>query len=1015
MEALERIPDPEPGQSLDLEAIEARLRAKTEKTYWRSLEEIAETPEFQKFVDDEFPNRSSIADIDRRSFIKFMGASLALAGVGSLSGCRSLIMPRQTIVPYVKAPEQAPGIPAYFASAYSRGGYATGVVVKSLDGRPGKIEGNPEHPASLGATDTFTQSALLTMYDPDRSQNVMDGTLIADWDEFYKAARAQLAEAERDGGAGVRILTGEVSSPVFLDVLRKFMAKYPRAQWVTWEPAGRQNAADGAALAFGYDVETNYHFDKADVVLSLDADFFQGMPGSVRYTRDFMSRRKVDGKHAELNRLYAVETAPNLAGAFADHRIAVKPSDFEAYVRSLAGALGVPNVPGAGSKTLPWQAQLVRDLQAHRGRCLVVAGEWQSPAVHALVHAMNAALGNVGETVVYREPVAPNRTRQIENFRRLTEEMSGGLVKTLFILGGNPVYSAPADIDFKAALANVPFSVHSDLYANETAALCTWHVPEAHFLESWGDARAFDGTISIVQPLIEPLYAGRPLYSTLAGTFDKPIPDQQRVKEFYGASHMRAQGDNAWNEALASGMIANSSLPTMVPELRGDMNLPPMRGGGGVEVIFQPDPTIWDGQFANNGWLQELPKPLTTITWDNTVQMSPADAQAMGLANESRVRVEVNGASVEMGVWPMPGHPDGCITIHLGFGRTKAGRIGDGIGVDPQPLRTSATLWSASNATLTKLGGRYPIAAAQMHHSMEGRDIVRSGTLEDFEHHPDLAPPGAHHGDKEAPSLYPKNVWGYEYEGYQWAMTVDLNLCTGCGACVTACQAENNIPVVGKDQVHNGREMHWLRVDRYYSSAASDDRPLANVTTHHQPILCMHCEMAPCEPVCPVAATVHSHEGLNQMVYNRCVGTRYCSNNCPYKVRRFNYFGYTMGIRNFDQPGDMPLFRMLNNPDVTVRSRGVMEKCTYCVQRINSARITAKKEGRRIEDGEVVTACQQACPANVFVFGDITDPESKVSKSKKDLRNYLLLEELNTKPRTTYLGRIYNPNPEIKS
>ena len=978
---------------LNLEEVRTKLEGKSGKEYWRSLEELADTEEFREFLHREFPREAAVWDetYGRRQFLTLMGASLALAG---LNACTK--QPDEKIVPYVRQPEIAPpGESLSFATAMVHGGYATGILATSHMGRPTKIEGNPTHPASLGATDIFAQASVLSLYDPDRSRVPVFRGNIGIRDRFLSDLDQTVRVQRSLKGSGLRILTETVTSPTLAHQLNEILREFPRARWHQYDPVTLDNVREGARIAFGQYVQTRYRFDKADVILSIDSDFLTNGSGAVRYARDFSGKRKVSGGKTRMSRLYAIESSPTNVGAVADHRLAVRSGEIGSMVRFVARALGVA-VQGSAGEHQPWMDQAVTDLQAHRGSSIVVAGPYQPASVHALVHLINERLGNAGSTVEYSDSVESRPVDQLQSFRSLIQDIELGSVDTLIILGGNPVYSAPVDLDFAGALDSVRFSVHLGLYDNETAERCTWHIPQAHFLESWSDARSYDGTTTIIQPLITPLYRGvfspHELLEEVLGRPGRKSHDITR--DFWKTRYARPDFDRFWQEALHDGIVPNTMLPARPLRVTGSSVL--VAAGtsshvpGGVEIAFRPDPGIWDGQYANNAWLQELPKPLTTLTWDNAALISPSTAQAFGLDNEDIVELVSDGRSIEAPVWIMPGHPDRSVTVHLGYGQSRAGRVGSNRGFNAYLLRTSESPWFGA-CEIRKTDKRFRLAATQHHHSMEGRHLVRSATLTEFLANPSFA---KEMGEVPPPSesLHPQ----HEYDGYAWGMSIDLSACTGCNACVIACQSENNIPTVGKDQVLNGREMHWIRIDRYYSG------PIDNPETFFQPVTCMHCERAPCEVVCPVAATVHDSEGLNVMVYNRCIGTRYCSNNCPYKVRRFNFLQYSVE--------DEPTIAMQKNPDVTVRTRGVMEKCSYCVQRISSARITAKKEGRTIQDGEVVTACQAACPSQAIVFGDINDKQSTIARLKSDPLDYSLLAELNTKPRTTYLANVRNPN-----
>jgi MoCo/4Fe-4S cofactor protein with predicted Tat translocation signal len=985
-------------ERLDPETIREQVARKTGRDYWRSLDELAGNDDFIAYLKAEFPRQAeALEHVDRRQFMKLMGASLALAG---LSACTT--QPPEKVVPYVKPPEElVPGEPVYFATAMPLLGTLTGLLVESHVGRPTKIEGNPQHPASLGATDAITQASILGLYDPDRAQVVRRVDEILSWEAFQTALNAALqAQAER-GGAGIRILTQTVSSPTLAAQLAAVQEKFPGARWHQYEPLARDNAVAGARLAFGTDVNTIYRFDQADVVVSLDADFLSSGGAHVRYARDFMAKRRLTGGARDMNRLYVVEPTPSNTGVKADQRLALRASRISGVARALAAGVGVA-VPGADAKdaAAAWVAAAVADLKAHRGSSIVIAGDQQPAEVHALAHAMNAALGNVGKAVVYTDPIEARPEVQRDSIAALVKDMRAGSVELLFILGGNPVYDAPADLDFAAALDSVPLRVHLSLFDDETSRLCQWHLPEAHYLESWSDGRAFDGTVSILQPLIAPLYSGRSAHEVLAMlTGQGSSKGYDIVRDYWKGQRGESGFETFWTRSLNDGLVAGSASTAKVVALRGDVGstLPkPAAAADGtdLEIVFRPDPTILDGRFSNIGWLQELPKPLSKLTWDNAVELSPRDAERLGLVNTDVVELALGGRKVTGAVWIAPGQADGVITATLGYGRTRAGRVGNGGGFDAYRLRTMATPDQATGLALKKTGDTYALSCTQHHGSLEGRDIVRATNLEHYREHPDFAQHIAHEPAADD-TMYP----AFEYNGYAWGMAVDMNACTGCNACVIACVAENNIAVVGKEQVGNGREMQWLRIDRYYVGEPEDPE------VAYQPMFCQHCELAPCETVCPVNATVHDEEGLNVMVYNRCVGTRYCSNNCPYKVRRFNFYRFT----NY---ADKSL-ELQRNPDVTVRSRGVMEKCTYCVQRINHARITAKREDRKVKDGEIVTACQQACPTDALIFGDINDKSTRVAKLKAEGRNYSVLGELNTRPRTTYLAIVRNPNPAL--
>ena len=1061
---------------LTLQDGEAR---QTGKKYWRSLDELADSPAFREFVSREYPQQAEEWNdpIERRTFMKLMGASLALAG---LSGC--VFQPPEKIVPYVKQPEEeVPGKALFFATAAPLFGPATPVLVRSNEGRPTKIEGNPDHPNNRpgdfppddpardprgsSATDIFAQASILGLYDPDRSQTLTYREDIRTWTSFVGQMRTSLDEQRPKQGAGIRFLSEPIISPTLGAQMKELLATLPQAKWHQYEPANRDNVRAGAVLAFGQPVNTTYRFDLAQRVLSLDCDFLSCLPGSLRYARDFMARRRVTETNKEMNRLYVIETTPTNTGAAADHRWSVRSSQLEQIAKTVMSD-GVP-ITGGNGTTPEWVQAIGRDLEQHKGASIVIVGDEQPPIIHALAHAMNAALGNIGKTVFYTDPLEANSVDQRQSLQDLVNDIDGGKVELLVILGGNPVYNTPVDLklDFER-LKKVKLRVHLSQYKDETTQLCHWHVPEAHYLESWGDTRSYDGTVTVIQPLIEPLYDGRTAHELLA-VFSEQYDRKpyEIVRQYWqqtgGRGSQQGQGSSGsaqqspspavanqqanqqtasasadfetwWRQSVHDGFLPNTALPVKTVSLRSDWAAQAQQPGtqppaaGTYEIVFRTDPSIYDGRFANNGWLQELPKPLTKVTWDNVALISPNSAyQLYGVRdNGGSVKgrehyvptadLDYRGRTVRVPLWIMPGQPDNVLTLHLGYGRRLAGRVattegGEAVGFDAYQIRTSDASWFASGVQVRKASEKYLLATTQLHFNLEDfnfskepRDIVRSETLEELLHgksvHKESEEP-ARDDTLYDPDLYDSKNVGF---GYAWGMAIDLNNCVGCNACTIACQSENNIPVVGKEQVVRSREMHWIRVDTYFRGDDANNPE----GTNFMPVPCMHCENAPCEPVCPVHATVHSAEGLNDMVYNRCVGTKYCSNNCPYKVRRFNFFLY--------QDWETPTYQLMRNPDVSVRSRGVMEKCTYCVQRIQGAKIQSELEGRKVRDGEIVTACQAVCPTEAIVFGDINDPNSRVSKIKANERNYSLLGELNTKPRTTYLSQLTNPNPEIK-
>lgn len=1037
--------DTEQKQTFDLEALRTKLASTTGRQYWRGLGELAENEEFIQYLEDEVPQatRSMGMYVDRRQFLTLAGAGLALAG---LSGCR--FQPQRKIVPYVKMPEDMTlGIPSFFATAVpSLSGTALGVIATTREGRPIKLEGNPDHPDSLGKTDAVTQSLLIGMYDPDRSQTVMNQGEVSAWKEFYSTARDAFARQRTTRGNGVRVLTETITSPTFAAQMKNLLVQFPEAKWIQYEPEGRDNVRAGAIAAFGEPVNTIYKFDQASRILSLDADFLLTMPGHVRYAGDFIKGRRVRRDTKDMNRLYVVEGMPTITGANADQRLPLRPSEIEGFARAVAQGIGVDvggtPVPTFNGDNAKYLTALIKDLKsAAAGTTLVIPGDFQPAPVHALVHAINAQLGNAGKTVLYTDPVEAVPSDQLADLKTLVADISASKVDVLLILGGNPVYNAPADLRFSEQIVKVPFSIHLSAYEDETSFLSKWHLPEAHFMEAWGDIRAYEGTTSIIQPMIAPLYDGKSAHEVISALIEEPREGYQIVRDHYRSQGVITEDD--FNKILHDGVVAGSASKlrpvTLKPGAASAVSPAIAKPSGStLEVVIRPDTTIGDGRYANNGWLQELPKPILKITWDNVAVISPATAAALHIpydkesaSNTPTAELTVRGSKITAPVWILPGHPDDTVTLTLGYGRERAGSVGSGIGYNAYNVMFSDTLWNTTG-TLEGGKGSLPVATTQHHYLMENRDLIRVGSIAQFTRssydkerlspddleEQDKNEKGKSHVVEERPNIYNLDEYKYpkdpnnaidKFGAYSWGMSIDASACIGCNACVSACVAENNTPVVGKDEVLRGRAMHWIRIDTYYASdAAQSDAYFVNPKTYFMPVMCVHCEQAPCEPVCPVAATIHSHEGLNMMVYNRCVGTKYCSNNCPYKVRRFNFFNYA-------NHHDVPVRKLLNNPEVTVRGRGVMEKCSYCTQRISLKRQQAKQIGVEIKDGELVTACQQACPTDAIVFGNISDLNAAVSKLKTEPHDYALLGELNTRPRTTYLARVNNPNPEIES
>jgi MoCo/4Fe-4S cofactor protein with predicted Tat translocation signal len=968
------------------------------RTYWRSLEELAETPEFAAIVEQQAPRFRDIVNVfDRRRFLQLMAASMALGG---LSACGPEEVQRQ-LLPYVEAPENiVPGRNRYYTSATIQDGYASGVLVAHQMARPIKVEGNPDHPASQGAASAIMQASILDLYDPRRAQTLIGDGHIATWENAVNALYRRRDALMAKKGDGLRILTGAVTSPFFAAQMAKLQQQLPDMRWHQWEPLHRDNELTAARRSFGQAVEKIFDVGKADRILGIESDLISATPGWLAYARQFAAARRPAETGGKMSRIYAIETTPTPLGAKADHRLAMRPDELIGALRHLAGLLeaGPQDWTQAETAHAAWLKAVADDLKENKGKSLVHAGREQPVEVHLLTDVINHALGAFGATIKLIAPVETMPTSKQQSIAELADDMASGKVDTLLILGANPVYDAPPELDFAARLRNVPFSVSLARYDDETAAACKWRVPAAHDYETWSDARAFDGTVTILQPQARPLYGGRSSHEILAVLLGDTSPDSYRLlRDFW---QQRVQRENRgefeafWHDALHVGLIAGTAASPLSLTPNSDIaaQLQPASAAGkpSLQALFRADEGNWDGRNANNPWLLEMPRAFTRLTWDNAALIAPATARRLDLKTEDVVEISFENAKLKAPVYVLPGQAADCITLPLGWGR-MIGALGAGIGFDAYTARRSDAPWTIEIASLTKTGETYRLATTQNQDRVLGRDLVLEGDLDQFNSDPAKIVPR-----KKAESLYSP----FKYPDRAWAMAIDLDSCIGCQACVVACQAENNVPVVGKDQVLAGRAMHWLRIDRYYSGSA--DAP----ATAFEPMPCMHCEQAPCEVVCPVHATVHDHEGLNLMVYNRCVGTRFCSNNCPYKVRRFNFYGYAN--QNDRAPESW-------NPEVTVRDRGVMEKCTYCIQRIRTTQIDAAKEDRKIADFEVRTACQQSCPTQAIVFGDRNDSDSAVSKRKASPIDYVLLDELNTRPRTSYSAVIRNPNPAVKA
>ena len=918
--------------------------------------------------------------VDRRAALKAMAAAtLAL----STAACSA---PRGEIVPYVRMPERlVPGSPLFFATASLLDGYAQPVVVETHEGRPTKVEGNPDHPWSRGAADAYAQAAILALYDPDRSRTIKRGGQIDTEGAFLQAIEARRPAWIAARGRGLRLLSGRVTSPSLAAAIGHVLQTYPEARWHRWAPINADNARAGAAQAFGRRLDAMPALDKAHVIIAVDADPLGPGPCQIRYGRDFAAGRRARHDSTRLTRLHVVEPTLTLTGAAADARLALTRADCGRFAAALAAGFGGPAADApAGSADL--LARIKTEIAAANGAAVILVGEGQPAEVHALAHWINGRIGALGSIVSFVEPPEADPVAHGDSLRDLARDALGDQVDTLLILGGNPGFDAPVDIRFAAALRHVPLTIRHGLYEDETSALCAWHVPSLHAFEAWGDARAPDGRVSLIQPMIAPLYGGRDAYDLLAIlTGGRAASDHDAVRAYWQTVHAAADFDDWWRTALHDGAVSDSAAKTVAVSAPADPpRLPTVATQRDFELVFAPDPSVWDGAFASNAWLQETPQPFSKQVWGNAVAIGQPDAQRLSIEAGDILRITVAEVTLDAPAWIAPGQAPGTLGLTIGQGR-HAGMLARDVGYDAYGLRRSDALWRAAPATVIRTGDRRTLPVTQAEHKMDGRDIVRALPL--------AALSTLHKPERDPPTLYPETPARGPVEN-AYAMVIDQSVCIGCNACVVACRSENNVPIVGPEEVLAGRDMAWLRVDSYESDTG----------VAFQPVPCMHCEKAPCEPVCPVGASVHDSDGLNVQVYNRCVGTRFCQANCPYGVRRFNFFGYADGQEYADM-GE-PILQALHNPDVSVRARGVMEKCTYCVQRISRARRTAEKEDRRIRDGEIVTACQQTCPVEAIAFGDLLDADSKVVSLRREPHEYGLLADLGTRPRTTYLARV---------
>lgn len=965
--------------------VEQRVDHPVDNTYWRSREQLSQSPEWKALAEREFAAEASeLKDpVSRRSFMQFMTASMGLAG---LAACRR---PVQHILPYTKTPESViPGIAQQYASSFSLGHHSFGLLVESHEGRPTKVEGNPDHASSLGGTNAYGQALVLDLYDADRSQHVLKKGQKSTWKEFAAVAAALPAD-----GAGVAVLSETIASPTLSALQKQFLAKYPKAVWAQYDPLNTDNSLSGAKLAFGQAVRAHYDFEAADVVASFGSDFLHE-GDSLAASRGWAKRRKPD---QNMSRLYVVEGHFTVTGAAADHRVRVQNRQVFDLLRGVAAELskqGLALESSVKEALVSFKTDnekfckaLAKDLLSKKGKAVVLVGEAQPAAAHALGHAINAALA---APVSFTAVPDFQATEQREQLKALFDGFDK--VQTLIVLGGNPVYNLPADYKFEERAKKVANLVHFSDRVDETSAIAGWHLPRSHVFETWGDTISYAGQVAIVQPLIEPMYDTHSDIEVVAMLMGQSPKAYDLVRATYKD---RLDAELFWRRSVHAGVIAaatsNKVTPVLSNKVGSELAAPAAKVDFELELVAGG---LYDGRFANNAWLQEAPDPMTKLVWDNAALLSQKTADELQVKTGSMVKLGYKGQTLEAPVWIQPGQPDKTVTLALGYGRTKAGLVGENVGVNAYKIRHSASPWFDAGLTVAASTGTYKLVSTQDHGSMEGRPVVREKNLPDFQRDPGFARKMVHHPKLQ--SLFTEHSYD---KGHQWSLIVDLNSCVGCNNCSVACQAENNIPVVGKDQVSRGRYMTWIRLDRYFEGTQEDPHVV------HQAVMCMHCENAPCEQVCPVGATIHSPEGLNDIAYNRCIGTKYCLNNCPYKVRRFNFLAW-----HEKEPAKM---KMQHNPNVTVRMRGVIEKCTYCVQRINVAKIKEKTSKVALKDGDVTPACAQACPSGAITFGDLRDPQSRVAAQSKDPRNYGMLEELNTKPRTTYLAKVRNTNPEL--
>jgi len=988
--------------------------------YWKSLKDISSEDDYNRFLKQSEHNVDN--GLSRRNFLSLIAASVALAG---LEGCKK---PVQKIIPYVEAEiGTIPGIPKYYASTLPFKNNALGVVIENHDERPVKVEGNEKHPTSLGKSNSFAQASTLEMYDPDRARGVKFKGKKVDWNEYLN-----FAKSINDGnGKGLAVLMQESSSPTIKSIQEDFKKNLPNADWVVYESVNNENLYDGIELAFSKRLQPLYRLEKAQIIVSLGSDFLGVDDNNIYHTRKFAQNRNIVDENSTMNRLYVAESSISSTGSSADHRLNVPQHEMENLLAELAYELKQLGLKIEAKKVKSsnnlWVKAAAKDLFDGRGESIIIGGSSLSKEFHQLIALINY---NLKAPIDYY-PLNMSQVSSVKNFESLCKDMKDGKINNLIILGANPVYDSPVDFDFAESLKKVKNSVHLTNIIDETSKLCSWNIAMNHYFECWGDAMTYDGHVSIVQPQIMPLFDSKSIIQVLSPiVHSKEQSAYDTVKNVWKSKIVKSGNfEREWDKVLHDGLYKKPIFKKVNVKPASKISTAVLNNysldNDKFEIVFCPSSSVYDGRYANNGWLQEIPKPITSLTWDNAALISIKVAKKLNIKNGQMLEISVGDNSINIPAFITPGQNQKSITLELGYGRKFNGRIGNEVGFNVYPLRSSDSPSFILNGSIKVLNETYPLASTQDHHGLEDDkyaapgfddlanketqsripELVKQSTLDYYKDNPDWVQKKVeqHKPDKKRSwadhSMYNPD-WDYS-KGPQWGMSIDLTSCTSCNACSIACQSENNIPVVGKQQVMNGREMHWIRIDNYF--AGDPDNP--EVST--QSVACVHCELAPCESVCPVAATTHSSDGVNQMTYNRCLGTRYCANNCPYKVRKFNFYNYTR---------DLPeVVQMAMNPDVSIRFRGVMEKCTYCYQRISSARITAENEGREIKDGDFQVACQQSCPADAIKFGDINDPNSEVSKAKRRNRDYALLAHLGTAPRTTYLAKIRNQNPMLVS